>query len=130
MVNSTQNYLKTISETLDAVLNLRYFPSQLVEMQVHPEVEFQDNSKLLLAPIVISMGEQQTTLIESSINSVRISISIKKGQDLEVLLTRMLERFLTMRADKFEILRKKRAKEGFDFSFLISADHLQKYQKT
>ena len=76
------------------------------------------------------MGEQQTTLIESSINSVRVSVQIKKGQDLEVLLTRLLERFLTIRADKFEILRRKTAKEGFDFSFLISAEHLQKYHKS
>ena len=42
----------------------------------------------------------------------------------------MLERFLTLRADKFDILRKKPAKEGFDFSFLISAEHLQKYHKS
>ena len=47
MVSSAQNYLKCISDSLDAVLNLRYFPSQLVERQVHPEVEFQDNPTLV-----------------------------------------------------------------------------------
>ena len=36
---------------------------------------------------------------------------------------------MALRADKFENLRKKPAKENFDFSFLISADHLQKYTK-
>ena len=41
----------------------------------------------------------------------------------------MLERFMSLRADKFEILRKKPAHEGYDFSFLISSDHLQKYKK-
>lgn len=40
MALSTQNYLKAIRDNLDAVLNLRYFPSQLVERQIHPEVEF------------------------------------------------------------------------------------------
>ena len=69
-------------------------------------------------------------MIEPSINSVRISVSIKKGLEIEHLLTRMLERFMSLRADKFEILRKKPAREGFDFSFLISADHMQKYTKT
>ena len=129
MVSSAQNYLKAISDSLDAVLNLRYFPSELVERQIHPEVEFQDNPKLVLNPIFIAKSEMETCLIEPSINSVRISISIKKGLEIEHLLTRMLERFMALRADKFEILRKKPAKEGYDFSFLISADHMQKYTK-
>ncbi len=40
----------------------------------------------------------------------------------------MLERFLSLRADKFEILRKKPV-EGHDFSFLITDDRLQRYKK-
>lgn len=39
-MNSKKNYLKSIRDNLDAVLNLRYFPSPLVERQVHPEIEF------------------------------------------------------------------------------------------
>ena len=77
-----------------------------------------------MAPIIISKGESETCKIETSINSVRISISIKKGSELEFLLTRMLERFMSLRADKFDILRKKPAFEGYDFSFLISSDHM------
>lgn len=126
---TTQNYLKAIRDNLDALLNLRYFPSQLVERQVHPEVEFQDNPKLLLAPIKISKSEVEHCLIESSINSVRVSISIKKMQEVEHLLTHMLERFMALRADKFEILRKKTAHEGYDFSFLVSDYHLQRFKK-
>jgi hypothetical protein len=57
MALAVQNYLKAIRDNLDAVLNLRYFPSPLVERQVHPEVEFQDNPKLLLNPIIISRSE-------------------------------------------------------------------------
>ena len=41
----------------------------------------------------------------------------------------MLERFMSLRADKFEILRKKPAHEDFDFSFLVSDDHLQRFKK-
>ena len=68
-------------------------------------------------------------MIESSVNSVRISIKIKKGLEIEHLLTRMLERFMSLRADRFEIFRKKPAHEGYDFSFLISASHLLTYRK-
>ena len=68
-------------------------------------------------------------LIESSINSVRVSIKIKKNMEIELLLTRMLERFMALRADRFEIFRKKPVHEGYDFSFLISAQHLLIYRK-
>ena len=129
MTTSAQSYLKGISDSLDAVLNLRSFPSQLVERQIHPEVEFQDNPRLVMAPILIHKSEMECCLIEPSINSVRISIAIKKGLEIEHLLTRMLERFMALRADKFEILRKKPKSEDYDFSFLISADHMQKYTK-
>lgn len=40
MAQTLQSYLKQIRDTLDAVFNLRYFPSQLVERQTHPEIEF------------------------------------------------------------------------------------------
>ena len=123
------NYLKVIRDTLDSVLNLRYFPSELVERQTHPEIEFQDNQKLLLKPIVISKSEQEKCLIEASINSVRISLAIKKNQEIEELLTHMLERFLSLRADKFQIMRKKPAHKDYDFSFLITDEHLVKFKK-
>ena len=59
---------------------------------------------------------------------MRVSISIKKNQEIEILLTHMLERFLSLRADKFQILRKKPV-EGYDYSFLVTDEHLQKYKK-
>ena len=110
------------------MLNLRYFPSQLVERQTHPEIEFQDNPGLLMNPLTISKSEQEKCFVEASVNSVRVSISIKKNQEIEILLTHMLERFLSLRADKFSILRKK-AIDGYDFSFLITDEHLQKFKK-
>ena len=129
MANALQAYLKTIKDTLDSTLNLRFFPSQLVERQTHPEVEFQDNPKLLMKPLTICRSDQEKVLIESSINSVRISVCIKKNQEIEILLTHMLDRFLSLRADKFQIMRKKPAHEGYDFSFLVTDYHLQKYKK-
>ena len=110
-------------------MSLRYFPSQVVERQVHPEVEFQDNETLLNEPVLICKSDKECTLIESSVNSVRVSIKIKKGLEIEVLLTKLLERFMALRADRFEIFRKKPAHEDYDFSFLISANHLQIYRK-
>ncbi len=128
MAQTLASYLKQIRDNLDATFNLRYFPSQLVERQTHPEVEFQDNPKLLMNPLVISKSEQERCLIEASVNSVRVSISIKKNQEIEILLTHMLERFLSLRADKFQILRKKPV-DGYDYSFLVTDEHLQKYKK-
>lgn len=41
----------------------------------------------------------------------------------------MLERFLALRADKFLIMRKKPAFKDYDFSFLITDEHLIKFKK-
>jgi len=57
MAQTLQSYLKAIRDTLDAVLNLRYFPSQLVERQTHPEIEFQDNSNLMLKPLTLCKSD-------------------------------------------------------------------------
>ena len=82
-----------------------------------------------MRPLLIAKSETEKCLIEASINSVRISITIKKAQEIEILLTHMLERFLSLRADKFQIMRKKPAHEGYDFSFLITDEHLMKFKK-
>ena len=41
----------------------------------------------------------------------------------------MLERFLALRADKFSIMRKKPAYDNYDFSFLVTDEHLIKLKK-
>ena len=105
-------------------MNLRYFPSQIVERQVHPEVEFQDNDTLLNEPVIICKSDTECCLIESSVNSVRVSVKIRKGNEIEVLLSKLLERFMALRADRFEIFRKKPAHDDYDFSFLVSSHHL------
>ena len=81
-----------------------------------------------MTPLLIAKSEQEKCLVEASVNSVRVSISIKKNQEIEILLTHMLERFLSLRADKFQILRKKPV-DGYDYSFLVTDEHLQRYKK-
>ena len=121
--------MQTIRDALDASLNLRFLPSQEVERQSHPEIEFADTPKLLMQPITICRNEFEMCHIEGSINSVRISFSIKKNE-VEQLLTHMLQRFFALRADKFKIMRRIPAEpDRFDFAFLITEDHLQKYKK-
>ena len=89
MALTHQNYLQAIRDALDASLNLRFLPSEDVERQSHPEIEFSEQSKLLMNSIVICKSEQETCCIEGSVNSCRISFSIKKNE-VEQLLTHML----------------------------------------
>jgi actin related protein 2/3 complex subunit 4 len=44
------------------------------------------SKELLLAPVVVARNEQEKCLIEPSINSVRISISIKQADEIEKVL--------------------------------------------
>ena len=53
MTTTHQNYLQTVRDALDASLNLRFMPSQEVERQSHPEIEFAESPKLLMQPITI-----------------------------------------------------------------------------
>jgi len=64
----------------------------------------------LLTPLVISRNENERVLIEGSINSLRISIAIKKVDEIEKILSHKFLRFMMMRADNFIILRRKPVK--------------------
>jgi actin related protein 2/3 complex subunit 4 len=96
------------------------FPSQNVERHNKPEVEVRANKELMLSPVVVARTEKERVLIEPSINSVRVSISVKQADDLERVLCKKFTSFMTKRADKFEILRRKPI-EGYDISFLITS---------
>ena len=122
--------MRAIKDALDASLNLRFLPSQEVERQSHPEIEFAESAKLIMNPITITRNEAEVCYIEASVNSCRVSFSIKKNEMVETLLSHMLQRFFALRADKFKIFRRKCAHpDKYDFSFLITEDHLQKYKK-
>jgi len=60
-----------------------------------------------LNPLIISRNAGERTLIEGSVNSVRISIKIKQADDVEKILCKKFMRFLTSRAESFVILRRK-----------------------
>lgn len=73
------------------------FPSRSSEYSVFPEEK-----------LVKSLKEE--VLVQKSINSVRISIKIKKNDELDSLLCRKFARFMMQRAENFIILRRKPVK--------------------
>eukprot|EP00270_Netrium_digitus_P015573 TRINITY_DN5476_c0_g1_i2.p1 TRINITY_DN5476_c0_g1~~TRINITY_DN5476_c0_g1_i2.p1 ORF type:complete len:170 (+),score=31.93 TRINITY_DN5476_c0_g1_i2:206-715(+) len=124
MANTLRPYLTCIRNTLTAVCCLRNFPCQEVERHNKPEVELQTSPELLLAPVLICRNEAEKCLIEGSINSLRISIKVKQADELENILARKFLGFLSMRAESFEVLRRKPV-QGFDLSFLITNTHCE-----
>lgn len=117
-------YYDCIKRTLHAAICIMDSPSQVVERHNKPEVETQSSPELLLNPLLISKSEQEKTLIETSMNSVRVSISFQKSDGLAELIARKYVGFLAHRADRFHILRKK-AVDGFDISFLITHEEAE-----
>lgn len=107
-------YLNAVRITLDAALCLRNFASQKVERHNKPEVEARMDKELLLNPVVISRNSQEKVKIEGSINSVRVSIGIKKADELEFQIANRFSRFLMQRAEEFLILRRVPPKQGAD----------------
>merc|ERR1719240_1394809 len=100
-------YLDTIRHTLSAALCLQNYPSQVVERQNRPEIEFQDTPLVVPKPIHITRDENEKCLIEPSVNSVRVSVKIRQSDDTEKMLCRKFARFFTQRAEHFVILRKR-----------------------
>lgn len=86
------------------------------------------SKELILNPVVISRNEKERVLIETSVNSVRISISIKQADEIEKILCHKFTRFMMMRAENFIILRRKPI-EGYDISFLITNFHTEQMYK-
>ena len=62
--------------------------------------------------LVISRNAGEKVLIESSINSVRISIKIKQADEIEGILCKKFARFMTQRAEQFFIMRRKAIEVG------------------
>lgn len=128
MVESYKPYLAIIRDTLDYALCLKNFPSQIYEKINRPQVEVVESKELVNKPIIISRSEEERVEIESSINSVKVNIVIKKHGDLEKLIVNIYTKYLMNRADKYNILRKK-PKDSYDISFLITNYHLENYKK-
>ncbi|CAI9762794.1 unnamed protein product [Fraxinus pennsylvanica] len=128
MANTSRLYLTCIRNTLEAAMCLQNFPCQEVERHNKPEVELKTSPELLLNSVLIYMNEAEKCLIESSINSLRISLKVKQADELENILTKKFLRFLSMRAEAFQVLRRKPV-QGYDISFLITNSHCEEMQK-
>ncbi|KAG0217017.1 Arp complex subunit [Mortierella sp. GBA43] len=147
-------YLNAVRHTLTAAMCLENFSSQVSERHNKPEVEVGQSKEVLLNPLVISRNDKERVLIESSVNSLRISIAIKQADDIERILVHKFTRFLTQRAESFVILRRKPIElllflpcfffvlfmtlisrlrnaflQGYDISFLITNAHTEQMYK-
>jgi len=78
--------------------------------------------------LVVSRNSSERILIESSINSIRVSIKIKQCDEMETILAKKFARFLTQRAENFFIMRRKSV-EDYDISFLITNFHTEAFLK-
>ncbi len=128
MVEALKPYLCVIRDTLDFALNLRNFPSLIYEKMNRPQIEVLESLELVNRPIVICRNEEEKVEIEPSINSVRINIVTKKHADLESLLVLIYSNYIMNRSDKLNIFRKK-PKQDYDISMLITNFHLENYKK-
>ncbi|KAL5188111.1 Actin-related protein 2/3 complex subunit 4 [Glycine soja] len=128
MASTLRLYLTCIRNTLEAAMCLQNFPCQEVERHNKPEVELKTSPELLLNPVLICRNEAEKCLIETSINSLRISLKVKQADELENILTKKFLRFLSMRAEAFQVLRRKPV-QGYDISFLITNYHCEEMQK-
>ncbi|KAF8936765.1 Actin- protein 2/3 complex subunit 4 [Dissophora ornata] len=107
---------------------LENFSSQVAERHNKPEVEAGTSKEVLLNPLVVSRNDKEKALIETSVNSMRISIAIKQADDMEHILAHMFTRFFMQRAESFIILRRKPI-QGYDISFLVTNAHTEQMFK-
>ena len=128
MVESYKPYLTIIRDTLEQALCLKNFPSQLYEKINRPQVEVRESPELISKPVIISRNEAEKVEIETSINSVRVNIAVKKHQEIDKLIVGIYSNYLMNRANQLNILRKV-AKKDYDISFLITNFTLENYKK-
>lgn len=104
--------------------------------------------ELLLNPIVIHRSDHEYVMIETAVNSVRVSIKVKQIDEMDAILANKFSRFLMQRAENFVVLRRKPmpvsrphcphcwpcppfmtaalcAPQGFDVSFLLTNFNLE-----
>lgn len=67
------------------------------------------SKELLLNPVTICRNEHEKCLIETSVNSVRVSIAVKQADEIETILCHKFTSFLMQRAEQFVVMRRKPA---------------------
>jgi len=128
MAATLKPYLNAVKSSLTAALCIQNFDSQLVERYNKPEVEISSGKEIELTPLIIARNEKEKVLIESSFNSIRVSIMIKQADELEEILVDKFSRILMQRAEQFSILRRKPI-SGYTISFLITNVHTEDMYK-
>lgn len=128
MAATLKPYLTAVRHTLTASMCLTSFSSQVVERHDKPEVEVKSSKELLLTPVIISRNEKERVLIETSVNSLRVSIAVKQADEVEKIICSKFTRFMMRRAENFIVLRRKPI-EGYDISFLITNFHTEQMYK-
>ena len=101
MVDSYKPYLTIIRDTLEQALCLKNFPSQLYEKINRPQVEVRESQELISKPVIISRNESEKIEIETSINSVRINVAVKKYQEIDKLIVGIYSNYLILNLDMF-----------------------------
>lgn len=123
-----QAYFDCIKRTLHGAICLTTFPSPTVERHNKPEVEMQQSPELVLNPILICRDEQERTLIEPSVNSVRVSVCFRKADAMARHIGDKYVKFLEQRAGTFHILRREPL-SGYDVSFLVTNEEAETMHK-
>ena len=67
----------------------------------------------------VTRNEHEECLVETSVNSTRVSLRLRQVEPLDALLVRKFARFLAQRAEAFGVLRREPL-PGYDVSFLIT----------
>lgn len=65
------------------------------------------SQELLLNPIMIHRSDHEYVMIETAVNSVRMSIKVKQLDEMDAILASKFSRFLMQRAENFLVLRRK-----------------------
>jgi len=115
---------------LERALCLQRFPSQDFERHNKPEVEVRCNKELLLDPIARRRSSHERSLIEPSINSVRVSVRFKfeDADPIEQILGKKFVGFLMKRAEEYTVMRRIPI-EDYSLSLLITDRHIDSLSK-
>jgi hypothetical protein len=95
---SLQSYLANLKAALRPALCLHNFPSQRVERHNYPAIEVQTHPELLLPPVTVTRSQQESCLIEQSVNSTRVSFRFASEEgSIEEYLLKTFLRFMVNR---------------------------------
>ena len=97
-----------------------------------PLVEISSNDRSIIEePVIIrsnAKNSMEQTMVESSLNSTRISILLKQMDFMDQVLCQKLMCSLMRRADEFSIIRRVPI-DGYSITFLVTTTHLELYEK-